>query len=103
MIISAIAVPVLANTTGLTYQAEWEASDLQHNLYAWSTLSYSGGNGSRVYCYAIAITNLQNQSVIDTYSTAVSASFIGPNAAYALSTPFVTYNSGTVYYAPIVN
>ena len=103
MIISAIAVPVLANTTGLTYQAGWEATDLPRLFNARATLSYSGGNGIRVYCYAIAITNLQNQSVIDTYSTAVSASFIGPNAAYALSTPFVTYNSGTVYYAPIVN
>ncbi len=103
MIISAIAVPVLANTTGLTYQAEWEASDLQHNLYAWSTLSYSGGNGNEVFAYAYAETNLGNISVISQWDTAVSASFVGPNAAYALSTPFVTYNSGTVYYAPIVN
>ena len=99
MIISAIAVPVLANTTGLTYQAGWEATDLPRLFNARATLSYSGGNGNEVFAYAYAETNLGNISVISQWDTAVSASFVGPWKSYSLSSiPFVVSNYGYAVY-----
>jgi hypothetical protein len=99
VIISAIAVPALANVYALSATAGWEATDLPHLFNARATLSYSGGNGEEVFAYARAETNLGNISVIAKWDTAVSASFVGPWKEYSLSSiPFVVSNYGYAVY-----
>ena len=99
MIISAIAVPALANMNALSATAGWEATDIPRLFNARATLSYSGGNGDEVFAYSYAETNLGNVSVIGKWDTAVAASFVGPWKTYSLdSIPFVVNYYGYAIY-----
>ena len=99
MIISAIAVPVLANTTGLTYQAGWEATDLPRLFNARVTLSYSGGNGNWVRYFASAESNLGYFSEFSGFSQSASLSSAGDwvSADY-FDIPYVVDYSGYALY-----
>lgn len=98
VIVSAFAIPALAGMNALTSTAGWEASDRPTYRYAWATLSYSGGNGNTVICSAYATTNLGYMSIINTMSTALSATFKGNDQPYGLSIPFVVSYSGDAVY-----
>lgn len=102
MIISAIAVPALANVNALSATAGWEATDLLRLFNARVTLSYSGGNGNWVRYFASAESNLGYFSEFSGFSQSVSLSSYGDwvSADYYVIPYVVDYSGYALYDSP---